>query len=438
MTTKKLTILQTIMDILIMSVTYIALMAGIYRGVLGKPDRIMWHSIFILVPVFLTYIMRIYVRNYFLFMAGHFAIMLAAIFVGHEDLDSTFYFAAAAAVCVHSIRLNMRLVDKNLYMRNPAGAAGDTAEEKMNVLEALAASERMSPYYAVVMIGFYIFGGYKGSVLLQNVEVVLFIVFVILQVLYNQLQSINKVFYTNKDKSEFPARQVVRINVIIAFIIIVLMLAGMLLFYYGPYGNAFTIAGSALFAVFRLILKIILTIWGMGPESGTSVLEEETTIEETTSELETQEEYVASSVMEALAETIGMVLMLILAISVIYMIVQYAKKVSSSKNEGLDQMEFIKEENRKEYFRNDSVKQSGKKGSSQNTAYRKIYKKRVIMGNNKKKPDKTLPPEILTKKTITQQEEQARRVTEGYEKARYSKENVSKEEIEYLKNLKKL
>lgn len=435
MTTKRLSILQTVMEILIMSVTYIAMMAGIYSGVLGKPDRILWHSIGILVPVLLTYAFRRYVRNYFLFMAGHFAIMFGAILLGYDDLSSTFYFIAAAVVCVHSIKLKMRLVDKSLYMRNPTNISAGNSDEGMQVMAALAASERMSPYYALVMVGFYIFGGYKGLVKLQNVEVVLFVVFVIMQVLYNQLQSVNRVFYINKDKSEFPARQMIRINVIIAFIIVGLMLAGMVLFYYGPYGNIFTIAGSVLFAVVRLILKMILAIWGMGPEQSSTPVEEETTTEKITEELETTKEYVSSGVMEALAETIGLVLLAILAIAFIYMIIQYAKKVSASKNEGLDEMEFIKEENRSEYYRDDSAKKQRTKEDGQNMLYRNLYKKRVIKGSKKKILDETLPPQVLTKENITQQEDEARKVTESYEKARYSKENVSKEDIEYLKKL---
>lgn len=437
MTTNKLIRIQTVVELLLMSVTYLALGAGIYRGVLGKPDEIIWHSAVILIPVLIAYFLRRKLRHFFVFVAIHVAMMFAAIIVGQNDLDSTFYFIAVLAVCVHSISLKMHFIDKSLYKSNPTSAISDKSYERAQMMASLTATERMSPYYAIVMVVFYVFGGYRGSVLLQNVEVCLFVLFVILQVAYNQLQNINKVFHTNQDKSEFPANQIFRINLIITSLIVLLMVIGMLLFYYGPYGNIFTIAGSALYAVFRLLLKIILTIWGSGPEQATPPVEEETTtqVESITDEWVT-EAYEASAFMQALFETIGIVLLAALIGIVVYMAVRYAKKAVSAGNEGLDEIEFLNEETRKETFK-EKVKTEKHKEYSSNAAYRKLYKKRVIQGNQKKKPDETLPPQILTKNTITSQDEYAKKVTDDYEKARYSKESVSKEEIDYLKNLKK-
>ncbi|MDD3239751.1 MAG: hypothetical protein PHW47_06675 [Lachnospira sp.] len=435
MTNKKLAFLQTAMELLLMSTTYIALMAGVLCGILGKPDTMLWKSVWILIPVLITYFLRRKVKNYFLFIAGHIVLAIGAVVIAGNEYDATFYLAAVAAVCVHSIRLQARLTDKSLYMSNPTNVAGATSSETADVMSALAASERMSPYYAIVMVACYILGGYKGSTGMQNVEVILFVAFVILQVLYNQLQKVNKVIYTNRDKSEFPAKQMVRINAITAVLIVSLMLIAMLLFYYGPYGNIFTIVGTGLMAVFRLLLRIILAIWGSGPNKASTPVEEETTTVMEETEFETEEGYEPSHVMEALAETIGIVLILATLGAVIYMIIGYAKRASSAKHEGLDEVEFIKESNRKETVNEQTEIREKHKGGSQNSQYRKLYKKKVFAGNHKKKPDGTLPPESLTKQTITEQEETAKRITQAYEKARYSRENVDKEEIEFLKKM---
>ena len=56
---------------------------------------------------------------------------------------------------------------------------------------ALQAGERMSPLYCLVMVAGSLYGGSAGNRLLVNYETVLFVLFVLLAFLANQLKELN-------------------------------------------------------------------------------------------------------------------------------------------------------------------------------------------------------------------------------------------------------
>ena len=78
----------------------------------------------------------------------------------------------------------------------------------------------------------------------MGIQLFLFIAFVICQFFYNQLNELYKIFSINEGKSEFPARRILRINVIMMIVFASFMVIGMLIFYSGKYGNIFRAKGQ--------------------------------------------------------------------------------------------------------------------------------------------------------------------------------------------------
>lgn len=72
---------------------------------------------------------------------------------------------------------------------------------------------------------------------------------------------------------------------------------------------------------------------------------------------------------------------------------------------------------------------------SENEAVRQIYKKGVLKSLKNEKPDTTLTPKELTRKTITEDISLSEQITGLYEKARYSNDPISKEETKQLKQI---
>ena len=67
------------------------------------------------------------------------------------------------------------------------------------------------------MILGYMIGHLVESNLVMNSEVVLFVLFVLLEVVYRDLKKLNTVFLTNKDKTHFPVQQLKQVNIRIIF-----------------------------------------------------------------------------------------------------------------------------------------------------------------------------------------------------------------------------
>lgn len=78
-------------------------------------------------------------------------------------------------------------------------------DEKKAVMQT---TERMSVVYCIVMIVGSTLGGQNGSTKLVSFESLMFVLFIILFLIGNQLKGVNDLFISNTGKSEFPARRI--------------------------------------------------------------------------------------------------------------------------------------------------------------------------------------------------------------------------------------
>ena len=145
-------------------------------------------------------------------------------------------------------------------------------------------------------------------------------------------------------------------------------------------------------------------------------------------------EYPDSPIMQALFE--GMVFAIIIAmiIAIIYMIRTYVKTFNKTKKLGSDYIEYISPDD--ENVRADKdVSKVKTKEPREVRSVRKLYKKHILKGTGGKAPDETALPSVLTTENITADSELSEKITAVYEKARYSSEQITKEEKDIFNNL---
>ena len=169
-------------------------------------------------------------------------------------------------------------------------------------------------------------------------------------------------------------------------------------------------------------------------------------IEETTTSPEPVEDEmdvkVNNAAGNALMEVVAIFLIIGVIILIIVTIVRYASRFRKSLDNDKDEVEYINNDEEKEYKVKKSVKVKDTKDKA-NIRYRKLYKKyaksKKVVTKSKlagAKVDSHMMPEEITSKLITDDEAKARRITDDYEKARYSNGEVSEEDISFLKNFK--
>ena len=273
-----------------------------------------------------------------------------------------------------------------------------------------------------------------------EIQAFLFVMFVLCQFVYNQVSRLYEVFVFNEGKSEFPARRIMGINVLIMIVFGLLLVFGMLIFYHGRYGNIFSMIGMALLAIIKWILKLLLMLRGDDDTVMDDYIEETTTSPEPVED--EMDVMVNNAAGNALMEVVAIFLIIGVIILIIVTIVRYASRFRKSLDNDKDEVEYINNDEEKEYKVKKSVKVKDTKDKA-NIRYRKLYKKyaksKKVVTKSKlagAKVDSHMMPEEITSKLITDDEAKARRITDDYEKARYSNGEVSEEDISFLKNFK--
>lgn len=432
---------RTILEILILCIVYIAMAAGVYSGFAGNSSKTAYKCLIVIIPVLVTYYSRKYVKNYLLFIVLNAGFVFIAAALSHTDIELAGYLATAIIIAMHSIRLKGLYIQKKQYERVSDTDYEVSGKSKDDMKLAVDAGERLHVAYCIFMIIFYIIGDYRKDTTLMGIELFLFIAFVICQFFYNQISELYKIFTVNEGKSEFPANRIFCINIVMMFVFAVFMVIGMLLFYNGRYGNIFQTIGAGIMVLLKGILRILLWLLGRGPES--DYVEEETT--QAPTELSTIKDDLTpvnnNAAANALMEVVAICAIIGVLAVIIYAIIKYAKQFSRSLDNDGDEVEYLNRNYEKEQ-RAANYKKTVEPKEKNNLQYRKIYKKYVrskkYMTKNKLSGvnvrQEMLPDEI-TRKLITDDEDKSARITQNYEKARYSDKEVSKEDIDFLKKL---
>ena len=190
-------------------------------------------------------------------------------------------------------------------------------------------------------------------------------------------------------------------------------------------------------AALKGLLKVILAIWGSGGGDST-VAEEQTTQAETDADLSDVEEiYEPSAAASAVLEALAVILIIAAAAGICYLIYRYVKNFNKKrKPQGyIEEITTLEKETvrvRKQKTETDTIKTA-----PETESLRKAYKRQVLKKAKEHRPDGTQTPQELTAEYITKDDGYGAQITQLYEKARYAKEPVSKEETKHFKEMLK-
>lgn len=432
---KKLTFAVSALELCLQLTAFIALAAAVHMGLLKKETDGVIPCIFVAVGVAVGFFARKYINRFSVFMLIHALLIVFVAFGGGDGAGIGINIVVMIIYSIYSINLKNKAVERRDLDNSPAGRLVDEEEQKEAALRSMVAGERVPiGLLAIIFIG-YLIGYVNESTITMNVEMALSIIFILLQVVSRNLQRLFEVFSLNIKKNDFPAKQMWSVNKFVNATVIILIFLGMMIFYNGEYGNIFSIIAGFFSVIVRYLGKIIIFLLGLfGREGDTVSMETESSIEETTEETATAEVIESSQALNALFYGVAFVLILAAVVWLLYMLKKYVSNFNRAKKQGMDYIEFIKDNGEETETEKSEISRKIKTTRGERNV-RKLYKKRVLKGARGKELDLASTPIELTRDNITTDDELANTITHIYEKARYSNEKITDEEVKIMKNM---
>ena len=334
-------------ELLMQCVLFLSICYTCYLGILKLDQTHFIDAYWVLVAVIAAFAARKCIRKFNLFVISNVLIIAFAVVTSLQAGEGqiTFNLMEAALICIYSTSLKNREV--NIYKDNSIpireGQSAETVRDA--AIRSLVAKEAVNIYFlAVIVVGYFV-GMAAGSRLLMNIQGVLCILFIVLQIIHNNLKYLKQEYDLNGSKNDFPAEQMKSVSTFVTVVSVILVSIGMAIFYNGYYGNIFSYIGAGFKFIIRMFMKLVIFLMAL---SGSS--EMQGTIEQT--EAATVEEFVGlaaddNDFMELLAEIFGMVLIAAMVIGVIYIIKVYAPNFNRVKKPGTDTVEYVLRQKRR-------------------------------------------------------------------------------------------
>jgi len=256
-------------------------------------------------------------------------------------------------------------------------------------------------------------------------------VYIILQVVYHNFSNVNDFIMMNRDRTTLPVKQMITVNSFIMAILATLCIGVTLLFSNSYVNKMLHSVGLLMKDAVLSVLRFFFSLLNYKEEE--SVITEP--IEENgLTELQALAQDSASSdIINGILTIFGIVLVTLVVILIIAGLVRLIKTMGSSRS-GEDVKEFILAKERKE-FRIRQKKKADREKST-NAKARKIYKSIVTKNAARcgNKINDSMVPADISKLYINGDQNLA---TDIYEKARYSNQQVTQQEVEALKKYRK-
>lgn len=297
--------------------------------------------------------------------------------------------------------------------------------------------ERPAYYLAAVMIYAYISGKVYGSDYVIMTAIVLLFVYVLLSVLHNNIFRMGLVYSENSKTANFPGRQLNKVNSFIMIITLVLMTLAMLVVFGIGKGHFWwltdiiIVIGRIFIYLFLWFLELLGKLQPKASSDKKEVFEEG---EDILTYVTGNSDGNFEKIMNAFIIFAGL-MVVIISLYFVFKYLHYYMRKKEAVKEGSDTIEFIK--NKDSYDFRKKTLRSKEILKSNNEKFRQRYKKTVLTRIKKEKmsaPNNAFMPSDITKGYITSEDSKSELITEIYEKARYSDEEISGEEMKSLDN----
>lgn len=258
-------------------------------------------------------------------------------------------------------------------------------------------------------------------------------IFIVLQILYMNFDQVNKFIRMNQEIAGLPIRQIVSVNTFQMFLLVVLFF-GVIFLFCNSYVNIMVEALCQLIGGgVKYVLRFIFSIgkdWKSDGYVPTPNPEERGLMELQALMEESIWTDILNGIGMLMGSLLGMILLIGLCVGII-VIVSKKFRVMSFGAEN-DIKEFVIPRDFAEFHIRHSKKDKREKGTGTNVRVRKLYKVHVKKAAAQRRAviDKTLMPYEISKLYV---QNHAGQVTDIYEKARYSDETITQEEMIRLK-----
>ncbi|MGN0480388.1 MAG: hypothetical protein ACI4EV_02320 [Lachnospiraceae bacterium] len=407
MNKKKVSALRIVFEVVLQVIFFTSIGFALYFGILNLPLSNWYKMLYVVAATVIAYVARRVIKSASVFLMLHIALVVGAFMTGiyASDEEAFVMVLIVAVVSAGSFIFRRMVIDNNHEIIHIAGAFVFLAEY---------------------------FSGYgSDNEIVMEASIWCAVVYVVVYIFYTACIRLDDLFFINSGTSNFPGKRIVTTNVTIISIVSFMTLVGMLLFYNGPLGNIFVILKN----VFLKILGWLLSLF-LKPEENQDILETVATLEvESESDTEGYYDRLPLNPMRDFWNALVIIIGIIASIVAIYFLIRafrkrfyYVRRVAGSEadviediDDDISAVETVS--HNKEAEINDK---------DLNLRARKIYKKQV----RSVKKEKGTPSDSALARDITKMFEEGDRadeVTRIYEKARYSDEKVTKEEVDILK-----
>ncbi len=403
---------SSIIDLMLLSIMACTVGIGLGVYILALDMSKNKYIIPIIIIVAVCYLIRKLSKNFPLFLVLHALTFVASVMVFGDDIRSKLLFIAMTIIIiVHSVVTRLHCLGEAIV------------REKMNL------------FFLPVIILLYLAGVRTQVTAVQNSMSAFLFGYVLLYILHMLMEKLRDVYWSNHDTADFPRRQIFGVNVFVMIVTVLLMFVAGGIFCSINGENIFSIIKNILLKLVTFIIAFLLRNANRGPDPQTmaeSVTEMESSMKEFDKKIDLSDSDNSAFVDAIIIITVVAVIAFII-IMLVRTISRIQKNFVTMRTEGNDVIEFIGNKNLEANAVN-SESDNERGANSNSMAFRREYKKLVKQKAKKKKDDGLLKmqPSYITKSYITPDEEDAKEITDIYEKARYSCDELDSNEVNRL------
>lgn len=406
MNKKRVSVLRIILEVVLQIIFFTSIGFALYFGILNPPLSDAYYLLYVVVATVIAYIARRVIKSASLFLMLHIALIVGALMMGmHKGDKEAFVFVLIVAILTLVSFVFRRMVVEN---------KGDG----------------FHIVFILIFLLEYLSGYASDNLIVMECSIWCAVAFIVAYIFYNMCARTENLFFINSDTSNFPGRRIISTNLIIVSLTSLGTLFGMFLFYNGPLGNIFVMIKNTLLKLLGWLLSFLLK-----PGDNSNIGEISTIELETEKETNKPFMLLPDSPLKDFFNAMVIIIAIVIVIVAIYFIVKAFRKMFSYVGRIAGADSDIIEDIDDDVANVETVKQNKEVEISDkdlNLRARKIYKKHVKSVRN----EKGTPSDSALARDITKMFEEGDRadeITRVYEKARYSDETVTKEEVDIIK-----
>ncbi len=368
-----------------------------------------FHAVVFLPAPIISYLIRKHTRHVWSFLTLH-AVMLTIYLAVISDI----YYILAAVIYL------IILTIVAYYRRNN--------ENKL---------ENTSALLLIPVVMLYIACYFTGMAMLQQICFILSVVYVLLYMLNKYLLNLERFAFNHEGMTNIPFHQITNSNNVMIGFLSGLFLVVMIVFAQVPLDRLIISLGKQFIRLLRYLISLIQF---KEPEEIPEPEEEDVMIED----YPLQEPSRLMEIISEILQWVAVILMILFVVTVVlytlYQIYQYFYLKSEETIK--DKIEFLSPFVQRERMKREHKKRLGGLFGRSNNALIRRYFTRAVAANltPDEVPDKSLTPSqlsgyILKEEDIDDLQNRKNLITGYYEKARYSDEPCTREEVRFLKKL---